>query len=147
MVEARIKAYQEATGITLLDSDEYLSGGELVKAYFDVKPPFKPGDKQKYEFPDAIALLCLEAFAEEKATMMLCVSHDPDWVAYCGNSKHLCLVEALATALEFFQTPIDLAKNFLERPVQNDLAGLVEPIRQRLEKWRLGKEGVSTVRF
>lgn len=44
--------------------------------YFDLRPPFEPNEGKKAEFPDAIALLELEGYGEQKRRYVLAVSRD-----------------------------------------------------------------------
>lgn len=81
-----------------------LSGAKNLAAeasdlYFACKPPFEQREQKKYEFPDALALLSLEALAERRNKEILCVSADKGWQSYCAGSARLICVEELETAL------------------------------------------------
>lgn len=72
---------------------------KLFEIYFDSKPPFHKSNDKKREFPDAVALLSLEAHAEN--TGILVVSSDKDWITFCNESasKNLHCIPDLTTAL------------------------------------------------
>lgn len=87
-----------ATDAELISYEE-VSARKLYELYFNNKPPFHKSNDKKFEFPDAIALLCLEAYALNNG--ILVVSEDKDWVAFChaSKSKNLYCVPDLPTAL------------------------------------------------
>lgn len=80
-------------------SYEEVSTRKLFELYFTSKPPFHKSNEKKHEFPDAVALLSLEAYAGNSGVLV--VSEDKDWVAFCNNSegKKLHCVPDLTTAL------------------------------------------------
>jgi hypothetical protein len=67
--------------------------------YFAEEPPFASGDK-KSEFPDAIALLSLLSWAEERDARILTVSRDGGWHQFVrANSRRFAITDDLAGAL------------------------------------------------
>ena len=62
-------------------------------------PPFEEPDKKKHEFPDAIALLSLEEWAEVNKTRILAVSCDRGWAAFAAESEWIVVDSDLASAL------------------------------------------------
>jgi len=103
MVDDRIDAFQKNTGYTLIAAKDYLDIGGLLAAYEARKPPFETNAKKKNEFPDAIALMSLEAYVKPSGKMALCVSKDKGWTDYAKGSQQLCSMEDLSTALSYFQ--------------------------------------------
>lgn len=75
---------------------------QAFKRYFSEEPPFGPADKRKSEFPDAFALLRLEAFAAEHGGQVLCVTPDKAWVEFAARSEYLICVDNLENALARF---------------------------------------------
>jgi hypothetical protein len=56
----------------------------VVDMYFKLKAPFE--EKKRAEFPDAIALVSLERWAELNKLKILVVSYDSGWEEYCASS-------------------------------------------------------------
>ena len=69
---------------------------EVFTRYFNVDPPFQNG--KKHEFPDAVALLSLEAWAKENNKKILAVSADKDWLTF--ESDYIEVVKDSKTALK-----------------------------------------------
>jgi hypothetical protein len=85
----------------------------LIKAYFDVTPPFEGAGKKKSEFPDAIALLSLEAWAQLHSKRILAISHDTGWKDFAKKSKWIDVSEDLPSALSKFQEHAEVALKFI----------------------------------
>ncbi|MEP7351405.1 MAG: PIN domain-containing protein [Sphingorhabdus sp.] len=75
---------------------------EVLRRYFEVEPPFEAGDKKKHEFPDAFALVSLEAWAARHDTLLLCVSGDKGWRDFADKSPRLVWIQGLDGALSLF---------------------------------------------
>lgn len=101
--EMRLKNFYESVGAELIKSKDYLDIERLVSNYFESKPPFAESGTKKHEFPDAIALLSLEAWARKNHQHLLVVSHDGDWKRFCEQSNVMDCVEDLAEAINKFQ--------------------------------------------
>lgn len=103
--QAQVNAYLEAIGATTVSA---AGGDELVKEvlrrYFAPEPPFEDVENKKREFPDAFALLSLSAAADKAQTVLLCVSPDKGWNAFCDASEALVCVGSLEQALSFFNS-------------------------------------------
>ena len=82
--------------------DHGVSVRELHDRYFSARPPFSTKADKKNEFPDAIALLSLEAWAREGGRMVLAVSDDGDWKAFAEQSDHVVCLPKIAPALNLF---------------------------------------------
>lgn len=94
-----------------LASYEEASTRKLFELYFSSKPPFQKNNDKKYEFPDAVALLSLEANAENRG--ILVISSDKDWIAFCDKSEsnNLHCVPDLITALTLINSVETDVKN------------------------------------
>lgn len=97
--EERFSKYVRDTNCEVLVDSKRVDTAALFERYFSVLPPFHEGRK-KSEFPDALALMALEDFAEELPTGMLVVSKDRDWELYCANSKFLYHASEINDALD-----------------------------------------------
>lgn len=75
---------------------------KLHDLYFAAEPPFSRKAEKKSEFPDAMALLSLEHWAETHGGIVLAVSGDGDWKRFAASSKHIICVPQLAAALSLF---------------------------------------------
>lgn len=76
---------------------------DLVRLYFDAKPPFELSGKKKSEFPDAIALLSLETWARANNKKILAISNDNGWKDYAGSSDWIDVESDIAKALQLLQ--------------------------------------------
>jgi hypothetical protein len=85
-------------------ADGLVTHAEVLRRYFDAIAPFSRSEAKKNEFPDALALLSLEAWAAQNNTIMLLVSRDGDWKSFADASDHLICVNDLATALDYFNS-------------------------------------------
>ncbi|MCO7199364.1 PIN domain-containing protein [Pseudoalteromonas sp. OANN1] len=103
IAEERLKKFYEFIGAEKIDSGEYADLSLLMEMYFSTEAPFETGKDKKHEFPDAIALLALEGWAEENDIDIIAVSQDKGWKNYSENSDRITLVSSLAEALEKFQ--------------------------------------------
>ena len=74
----------------------------ILDLYFSGEPPFGAAKRRKSEFPDAFALLTLEAYAAAAGKLLLCVSPDKGWVEFASRSDHLVCVSGLEDALALF---------------------------------------------
>ncbi|KQS84272.1 PIN domain-containing protein [Rhizobium sp. Leaf383] len=93
----RLKDYLNFLNVIVIKYDG-LKLTELFDHYFARKPPFSAGKKS--EFPDAVALLTLDAWAEKCGAKILAISGDKDWFLYSGVSAHIDVVEDIASALD-----------------------------------------------
>lgn len=140
-VSDRQAKFVEDTGAIVLSASDHLEADVLVDMYFGAKPPFEP--KKKDEFPDAISLLELEAWAEERECKVLAISSDNGWKDYAANSERVYVVDELPAALQLFQevegfilefvskelgTPGSVLSGDLERAVEHFLEFLAPDI-------------------
>jgi hypothetical protein len=109
LARQRVKDYIEAVGATLVPVG-LVSVDDVMKRYFAPAPPFSASGKKKAEFPDAVALMTLEAWAQKNGKTVLAVSKDSDWAAFASESKRLTVVESLEQALAQLQEHADEAR-------------------------------------
>jgi len=102
VVGTRLKKYLEATGATAVPV-KLASMDELVKSYFSATPPFDAAGAKKSEFPDAIALLSLEAWAKKSGKRILAVSEDGGWAEFAATSDYIDVEKDFAKALQIVQ--------------------------------------------
>ena len=100
----RLRSYLNSIGAEIIMFDDVLTR-ELMSMYTKRLPPFS--DKKKNEFPDAIALLSLEKWAEKNDKQILAVSGDKDWAAYAAQSERIDVVSDLSSALEALQKDVE----------------------------------------
>jgi hypothetical protein len=75
---------------------------ELHDRYFSAQAPFSKSADKKNEFPDAMALLSLQGWAQQQEGMLLAVSSDGDWARFAEESPHLVVVPKIGPALNLF---------------------------------------------
>ena len=99
----RITLFIEKTGAEIVHAKDYVELDEVIKKYFEAEPPFAESGKKKNEFPDAIALMSLESWAQEKRIKILAVAKDGDWGKFAEQSGYIDVMEDLAEAISMFQ--------------------------------------------
>jgi hypothetical protein len=102
VAKKRIEDFMERCGAELLPPSN-VGVSELLEMYFSSKPPFEVSGAKKAEFPDAIALLSLVAWARERGAYLLAVSADKGWADFAKEFDCLTVVDDLAEALAHFQ--------------------------------------------
>jgi hypothetical protein len=125
--------------------------GEVISRYFSRKSPFDT-TKNKSEFPDAIALLSLEAWAEEKGKKILAISNDNDWLRFSEESDWIDVVPDLKTGLaQITSTNEKVEKwanefilNLISRKLDEKLINLIDvmlrfSIEEHADKSQVGK--------
>lgn len=103
IAEQQLDNYYAFIGAEKVDSSEYADLSVLMGMYFSTEPPFETGKDKKNEFPDAIALLSIEGWAEANDLNIIAVSQDNGWKEFSENSNRVTVVSSLAEALEKFQ--------------------------------------------
>jgi hypothetical protein len=99
-----IDAFVAEVGAQRLLVDEGPTVRQLHDLYFGSRAPFSPKADKKSEFPDAIALLSLQHWAEQQNGFVLAVSNDGDWGRFAEQSPRVIVVPALAPALNLFNS-------------------------------------------
>lgn len=103
---------------------------EILQRYFAVEPPFEHKEAKKNEFPDAFALLSLEAHARREGGLILCVTADKGWARFCETSAHLVHEAELDRALSHFNIT---GRVVAERAAALLRAGATEPLVHAIE--------------
>jgi hypothetical protein len=107
---------------------------EVLRRYFEVEPPFEAGDKKKHEFPDAFALVSLEAWATRRETLLLCVSADKGWRDFADKSPRLVWIKSLDEALSLFNdSGRPVAEQVLARLQSNAAPDILTAIESAFE--------------
>lgn len=87
-------------GIEIVKSEEYCEIESLINMYFQHHAPFKESGNKKNEFPDAIALLSLQVWAEVNKKNLLAVSSDNDWIDFSEGKDSIDVIDDLAKAMD-----------------------------------------------
>jgi len=112
VVDERLQGFLKRTGAKIVSASG-VDAQELIDLYFAVDPPFESSRDKKSEFPDAMALLSLVAWARERDAQILAVSEDKGWTAFAERTKYIDSVQDLAKALAHFQ-PHNAARDIIE---------------------------------
>lgn len=96
-VKKQLTDFIKLTGAEVIGI-ERTSLKDVMDRYFRGAPPFA-GKGKKHEFPDAVALLSLEAWAIENGKRILAVSDDKDWSAFAEQSDHIDVIDDLGKAM------------------------------------------------
>jgi hypothetical protein len=152
LTKQRFDAFIEMTGGVIVEAKLHAKIDELVNRYFQSLPPFAINEAKKYEFPDAIALLTLESWAEKAGKKVLVVSKDGDWVNYCKTSDRLIVVQQLSVALSLFHSDANfVCKMLYQRLNSNDypdlLNAIVRAIDSHVENMNFDAEASSAYYF
>ncbi|MGQ2908354.1 MAG: PIN domain-containing protein [Aliihoeflea sp.] len=108
--EAFFDDFAGETEPEIVDVEGLVSHAEVIRRYFATEPPFSKKEAKKSEFPDALALLSLEAWAAAHKTLVLLVSADGDWRIFAEQSDSLVVVSELGSALDHFNVSNELRK-------------------------------------
>lgn len=122
-IARRWSEFAARTGYLLAETEKLVSAGNVMDAYFEGKPPFEKKKAKKSEFPDAMALQGLEAFAERMGQLMLVVSSDGGWRDFCRESKWLVCELDLAVAMSCFQKVPSVVCAALATQFENEKVG------------------------
>ncbi|BDA76424.1 hypothetical protein CAL7716_105900 (plasmid) [Calothrix sp. PCC 7716] len=132
----RLDKFIKITPVEIVEVQDYVEAGKLLEKYFQSKPPFaKAGDK-KSEFPDAMALMSLESWAEENMTKVLVISKDNDWKQYCEQCENLIFFDDFSKAFELFQLPIEpheICKQLSQKYRESNLSFIKKAIAATLQ--------------
>ncbi len=136
LAQKKVGEFIKSTGALLIKCGDYLSLSTLLDTYFSSKPPFANKAHKKHEFPDAMVLLAIEAWAEEEDKLVLAVSLDNDWCAYGEHSERITIQSDLVEALAAFKkanAPYAFLAN-LEAALKNNDAGFfLAEIKEQLK--------------
>jgi hypothetical protein len=141
VAQERLDGFLKSTNAVIAKADGSVRVGDLVSRYFDRQPPFAQKEAAKHEFPDALALLTLEAWAENEDTKILVVSKDGDWTAFCEESEWLVATDDIGVALSAFQREVAqyTCQLLTQKLFGGDPMGLEEAVSRALEdqSWKI----------
>ena len=120
----RLKAFYDRTDALIIECDGTVDVTNLIRMYFGFVAPFETNADKKNEFPDALALLSLEAWAERNEVKVLAVSSDKGWSKYAEASNRIDVIDNLSDAISHFQ-PHNFAKNIIDA-IKSDYVGRVD---------------------
>jgi hypothetical protein len=134
--ERQVAAFASAIGAIEVPIEPDVSVAEVMRRYFAAEPPFSANNTKKSEFPDAIALLSLESWAEAQGGYVLAVSKDGDWSSYAEQSARIICVKDLAAGLNFFHTESSVVAARLAARIRGGtVPSLKRAIEYRLERY------------
>lgn len=107
----------------------------VLQRYFNAEPPFATSGKKKNEFPDAITLLSLEAWADKNDKRILAVSNDKDWAAYAEKSERIGIVKDLSDALAKLQQHAEEANEVVRQMLEDLQMGNHDQLRSQFLDW------------
>jgi hypothetical protein len=108
----RLIKFIEDTGAKIVEA-KHTSMESLVKSYFDALAPFEESGKKKNEFPDAIALLSLNDWAQKNNKKILAVSEDKGWHDYATGSDGIDAEKDLSKTFQMFQEDVGRARKVI----------------------------------
>ena len=87
-----LDCYIEECDATHIDTHSYSDVEKLINDYFLVEPPFGVREVKKNEFPDALCLNSIYAWAVEEDQKVVLVSEDKGWAEYAAlcEGRPLC---------------------------------------------------------
>lgn len=132
--KSRLENFINNTGAEIVPASGHVELDDLIQKYFKSQAPFSESGKKKNEFPDAIALMSIESWAEENDTKVLAVSDDGDWEAFGKESDRIDVFKDLATAIAVFQ-PHNAAIDYCTKLSASLPSGVPENIYSVLEKY------------
>ncbi|WP_019516437.1 PIN domain-containing protein [Sphingomonas sp. Mn802worker] len=150
----RVAAFLEATGAETVPAN-LCAIDALLKSYFDPTPPFEGAGDKKNEFPDALALLSLEAWAKAGGKTVLAASADKGWQSFAETSNYVFVEGDLAAALQIVQahaeTAAEKVNTFLRRISEGDLPedekSLHAMLADALVEWDFDVEATAPYRY
>jgi len=104
--------YVKDSNCKILDDAELVDTRKLFHDYFAEEAPFGT-NKDKSEFPDALALNALEQTAIKEGVGILVISNDGGWSNFCKKSKYLYYVTDLNKSLVLIANAPPVIKKFI----------------------------------
>lgn len=132
VVDARLEYFMQTTGAVVI-SAAGINVDKLLNLYFEAGPPFEGSGKKKAEFPDAIALLSLEKWAEEQQLQLLAVSQDDGWINFAKASDRIDVLKNLADALTHFQphnSATDIVDSLKQQIITNKRSEILDTLNE-----------------
>ncbi|WP_454867334.1 PIN domain-containing protein [Pseudomonas farris] len=127
----RVEDYAERCrgGILAMEGEGILS--ELFRRYFAVEAPFELKAAKKSEFPDAAALLVLEAYATDNDAVGIVISSDGGWQAFANQSDYLYCVRTLDELTALFTATGEVATK-IHTAIRTAIEDRWSPLRSQL---------------
>lgn len=125
-----IDGFVHQIGAEIVPVDHGVDVRDLHDRYFASQPPFSQSPDKKHEFPDAMALLSLQAVATEREGTVLAVSSDGDWAAFAAESPSLVVLPQIGPALNLFNRHDGV---FAARLAENLRSGAATNLRAAVE--------------
>ncbi|WP_416192141.1 PIN domain-containing protein [Neisseria sp. CCUG12390] len=119
--DAQLTDFVTKCNVNIIESQQYCDMGTLINLYFSNSAPFKDVGIKKNEFPDAISLLSLEAWANENDKKILAVSSDKDWGYFAEGKDNVDVIDDLAGAIEILNTQTNEALSCIINEIRKDL--------------------------
>ncbi|MUH69880.1 PIN domain-containing protein [Vibrio cholerae] len=138
IANSRVNNFISNTGALVLECGAYVSVSDLLEKYFRNEPPFADTGKKKNEFPDAIILMAVEAWAEQHGKNVLAVAKDGDWESYCKDSQYIDYTDDFSDALSKFNkatAPFAFLSTLIEACDNNEAGDFIEMIRERVSAY------------
>ncbi|HGS4550882.1 TPA: PIN domain-containing protein [Vibrio cholerae] len=138
IANSRVNNFISNTGALVLECGAYVSVSDLLEKYFRNEPPFADTGKKKNEFPDAIILMAVEAWAEQHGKNVLAVAKDGDWESYCKDSQYIDYTDDFSDALSKFNkatAPFAFLSTLIEACDNNEAGDFIEKIRERVSAY------------
>jgi hypothetical protein len=129
LVQKRLNNYKRLTGLEVIGVENNLSLDNLMDKYFTTSPPFGTTQDKKNEFPDAIALMSLDAWAAARSIKLLAVSKDKGWIEYAKTSLNIVVIDDLVSAIALC-TPSQSAVDFCQFLQTNSNAPIHDIVRE-----------------
>jgi hypothetical protein len=130
-----LKRWVEATGCEIVRAED-ANMKRLIGMYFTPGAPFEKGEKKKYEFPDAIALITLEDWAKKNQKKILAITQDKGWIAFAEKSDWIDTETDLSSALQRFQKHTESARqvvaNLLSAVGRGERKDVLDEIEERV---------------
>lgn len=126
-----VEDYAERCGGGILPMEGEGILKEIFRRYFSVVPPFEQKSAKKSEFPDAAALLILEAHAEEYNSAGIVVSRDGGWQAFADQSDYLYCVKTLDELTALFAATGEVAST-IHTAIRTAIEDRFSPLRSDL---------------
>ena len=119
-----LEDFMKKCGIELVKGEKYCEIKSLIDMYFLHKAPFKEIGNKKNEFPDAIALLSLQSWAEQNNKKLLAVSSDKDWIDFSIHKDHIDVIDDLAKAMDILNKQTNEALDSIIHEIELELSGI-----------------------
>lgn len=154
VARSKVASFLEATGAETVPAN-LCAIDALLKSYFDPTPPFEATGDKKNEFPDALALLSLEAWAKAAGKTVLAASADKGWQSFAEKSEHIFVEGDLADAMQIVQAHAEAAakavntflRGIAEGDSPDDERSMSALLADALAEWEFDVEASAPYRY